>query len=115
MSERAPMTDLPLFAPDRAPEPVPAVHTAAELEHAAFFDRVRRILGNMYGGTDRAISTDEAWKVMELYGIKLPAGASPNLLGTLFSGWKRARATDKVIRSKRFGAGGNMLRTWLIV
>lgn len=114
MSERAPLDALPLFAAMRAPDPVPAVHDAAELEHAAFLNRVRRILVGMYAGRGQAISTDEAWNAMDRYGVKLPAGASPNLMGSLFSGWSRARATGHVVRSKREGAHGNWIRTWVI-
>lgn len=112
MSERAPLSELPLFAP-AVPAVVTAVHDRAEAAHAEFLGRVRRILLGMYAGSGTAISTDEAWSAMERYGIKLPEGASPNVLGSLFSGWERARAVGWT-RSKRLGANGNLLRTWVV-
>lgn len=107
------MTELPLFAAP-VPDAVKAVHDHAETEHAAFLNRVRRILAGMYGGRPEPISADEAWDAMDRYRIALPAGASPNLMGSLFSGWPRARATGLTTRSKRRGANGNLLMLWLI-
>lgn len=113
MSMTGPGTSgLPLFAPP-APDPVQAVHDAAEAEHAEFLDRVRKLLLGLFGGTELVISTDEAWHWMERYGVKLPEGASPNVLGTLFSGWNRAEPVSWT-RSKREGSHGNLLRTWRI-
>lgn len=111
MSERAPLTELPLFA---APAPVKAVHDRAETEHAAFLTRVRLLLAGIYARRGIAICADQVHEVMEKYRIKLPAGASPNLLGSMFSGWPRARATGQHTRSKRPGANGNLLMTWVI-
>lgn len=108
-----PLSMLPLFA-DPAPAPVRAVHDAAEAEHAAFLDRVRRLLAGHYAGSGIEVTTDHAHDLMDRYGIKPPAGASPNLLGTLFSGWDRARSTGRMVRSKRRGANGNVLICWKI-
>lgn len=114
MSERAPLSDLPLFAPAAVTDTaVRAVHDHAEDRHAEFLDRVRRILAGMYAGSETAISTDEAWSAMERYGIRIPEGCSPNVLGSLFSGWDRAQPIGWT-RSKRPGANANLLRTWVI-
>lgn len=108
-----PLDLLPLFA-GTAPESVEIVHDAAELEHAAFFERVRRLVAGHYAGSGRAISMDEVHEIMEKFGIKLPAGASPNVLGSMLSGWSRARRAPEMIRSKRLGSKGNVLMTWTI-
>lgn len=112
MSERAPLTELPLFAP--VPELVKAVHDSAETEHGAFLERVRRLVAGHWAPSGRPISMDEVHEIMDRYRITLPAGASPNILGTLLSGWSRARATGQMIRSKRLGSNGNLIRTWIL-
>lgn len=104
---------LPLFAPPANSPAVQAVHDRAEDTHADFLDRVRRTLAGMYGGSGTAVSTDEAWSAMERYGIRIPDGCSPNVLGSLFSGWSRAKPVGWT-RSKRPGANANLLRTWTI-
>lgn len=113
MSERAPLSELPLFAPPVESAAVQAVHDRAEDTHAEFLDRVRRILAGMYASGGYVISTDEAWAAMERYGIRIPEGCSPNVLGSLFSGWERATPVGWT-RSKRPGANANLLRTWEI-
>lgn len=103
---------LDLFAPPATPE-VREIHERLEAAHAAFLGRVRGVLAGMYGGSGIAISTDDAWRCMEGYGIKLPADASPNLMGSLFSAWSRAKPIGWT-RSKREGSHGNLLRLWEI-
>src|SRR5262245_26050202 len=104
MSELAPITELPLFAPPRQERvEVADVHAAAEREHAAFFERLRARVAAMFAGTGMAISTDEVRTIMDRDGIEFPAGASPSVMGTFFSGWSRAHGTGQLIRSRRKG------------
>lgn len=104
--------DLPLFA-----EPVPAFvrHIQGQNEdaHDKFLTRLRERLAFEYAGTGTEISTDHAWATMTRWGISLPEGASPNCLGSLFSGWSRATPKGWT-RSKRDGAHANLLRQWQI-
>lgn len=119
MSERAPITELPLFA---APDPervvVSKVHAAAEREHAVFFDRLRRLAFSHFKGME--ICSDQIRWLMERYAIDIPAGSSPNIMGTFFSGWDRAEAVmltehvQKTTPSKRRGSHGNLLKCWRI-
>lgn len=108
-----PLDMLPLFA-EPTPPAVKAVHDAAELEHAAFFDRVRRLVAGHYAGSGIRISMDDVHRILDRYGIKLPAGASPNIWGSFFAGWSRAKSTGTFVRSKRDGSNGNLIAEWLV-
>lgn len=112
MNKPARMSDLPLFAPPAPPE-VQAIHGRLEDSHARFLDRLRAIVAGCFAGSGIEISTDNAWELMAKYRVKLPEGASPNLMGSLFSGWERATAVGWK-RSKRDGAHGNLIRTWVV-
>lgn len=113
MSEHVPLNTLPLFAaPEPAPAPVRAQLDRFEREESDFLMRVRRLLLGHYRGSE--CDADKAHRVMERYGVTVPAGCSPNVMGTLFSGWDRARDSGRMIRSKRPGAGGNLIKVWLI-
>lgn len=119
MSELAPITELPLFAPP-APERVKLsdVHAAAEREHAAFFERLRDLVGKLFAG--REITSDQVRWTMDRYVIDFPPGASPNVMGTFFSGWDRAvpvMVNDQVQLtrpSQRKASHGNPLKVWRI-
>ena len=111
MSERVPTETLPLFAP-RAPEPVPTIHTNFEALQSEFLDKLRRLLELRYADGP-PISTDDVWERMEEWGITIPEGVSYNVMGTLFSGWDRARP-HTWLRSKRKNAHGNLIRSWYI-
>lgn len=103
------ITQSDLFAP---PE-VEAIHDEMERRNGEFLERVRRLVAGHHAGTGEAISTDEVWRIMDRYGIAVPDGCSPNVLGGLFSHWSRARAKGWT-RSTRAGAHGNLLRTWIV-
>lgn len=88
------------------------VHDRFEQAEAPFLERVRRLIAGHYAGSE--CSADDAHRIMVRYGVTIPAGCSPNVMGTLFSGWDRARDTGRMIRSKRDGAGGNLIKVWLV-
>lgn len=102
---------LPLFG-QPAPEPVRATHAAFEDREASFLERVRRLVLGHYKGSE--CTADDAHRIMTRYQVEIPAGCSPNVMGTLFSGWDRASDTGRMIRSKRDGAGGNLIKVWRI-
>lgn len=83
-----------------------------EARNAAFLRHLRACVAFHWIG--RTVTTDEVWQTMEANGLEIPAGASPNLLGSFFAGWDRATATGEVRRSSRKGAHGNLLRCWVI-
>lgn len=121
MSAHVRLDTLPLFAPPPVSEPrVATAHDRAEVEHVAFLNRVRKILEGMFSGTDIRVTTDDVWEAMDRYGIHLPLGASPNLLGSFFSGWGRAQPVvddegkQRLQASARRGANGNLLRVWKV-
>ena len=108
------LTGLPLFAPPASEHPaVKAVHDRHRSEHADWLARLRQVFARLYGGTRLPVSTDEVWLTMRRNGIELPAGASPNILGSFFSGWERAPPVGWT-RSRRAGAHANLIRTWQI-
>jgi hypothetical protein len=62
------------------------------------------------------VTADDARRIMETRpGFALPAGASPNLLGSLFRapGWERSRHRDH--QSSTTGSHGNDLFSWRYV
>lgn len=102
---------LPLFA-EPAPEPVRRKLEAFEVREASFLDRVRSLVLGHYKGSE--CTADDAHRIMTRYQVEVPTGCSPNVMGTLFSGWSRATNTGRTIRSKRPGAGGNIIAVWRI-
>lgn len=115
MSQVGPgVAGLPLFAPEPPAPSDAGPRDHAEAEHQRFLERVRRLFAGHYAGSRITVTTDDVWRIMERYRIELPAGASPNILGTFFSGWDRARSTGHMVRSKRSGANGNALVQWTI-
>lgn len=102
---------LPLFD-EPAPPAVQAVHAELETREASFLERVRRLVLGHYRGSE--CTADDAHRIMARYQIGVPAGRSPNVMGTLFSGWDRAHDTGRMIQSRRDGAGGNLIKVWRI-
>jgi hypothetical protein len=117
MSQIGPGTmGLPLFEP--TPPPVQAKLRSLEELHAEWMNTLRALVLMKHGG--REVTMDDVHDCMDAAGSKLPAGASPNILGGFFSGWAHARpaclsdGTPKWTRSKRAGANGNLLRVWKV-
>ena len=123
MSQVGPgVAGLPLFGAVEE-RPAKPVHDRHQEEHAVFFERVRGLVAGRYGGHGIRVTTDEVWDTMERYGVKLPPGASPNILGSFFSAWDMAEPVEDLIdgerrqrmqKSKRRGANGNLLRVWTV-
>lgn len=115
MSQTGPgVAGLPLFAPAALAPADAGPRDAAEERHAAFLERVRHLVAGHYAGTGITVTADDVHRIMDQYRIGLPEGASPNCLGTFFSGWNRARSTGHMVRSKRAGSNGNPLLQWII-
>lgn len=89
------------------------IHDQLEETNAEWMSRVRA--GFAFHFVGQGVSTDDLWAFMDANDNELPPGASPNLLGSFFRGWDRARPTGQMIRSKRRGAHSNVLATWRIV
>lgn len=113
------VSGLPLFdEPKVVARKIDAVLEVEERENAAFLNRVRHLVAGHFKGQD--ITTDQVWWVMGRYGIEIPAGKSPKILGTFFRGWSRAsmvldsEGKQRKRPSKRQGANGNDLGVWLI-
>lgn len=86
------------------------IHESMEESNADWLARVRN--GFAFHHAGREVTTDDVWTYLDAHDIALPADSSPNLLGSFFSGWDRARAADRFVRSKRKGANANLLRCW---
>ena len=117
-----------LFAP-RAPEP--DVRAGADVlgrmaeERREWLDRMRaelvrvyRVRVDAFGEHDLRcyVTADDARRIMETRpGFALPAGASPNILGSLFRapGWERSRHRDH--QSSAVNGHGNPLYLWRYV
>jgi hypothetical protein len=122
MSEHAPIGELPLFAqpasPTKGKRKSHAAGAAAASGHDEFLARLREAVAFYYGGTGLQITTDEVWLTMKRKKINLPAGASPNILGSFFKGWDRAvpvmgtNGQQRVTMSQR--VIGNFLRMWIV-
>lgn len=87
------------------------IHERMEETNAEWMKRVRNGFAFHFAG--REVTTDDLWGYMEANDLRSPA--SPNLLGSFFSGWDRAKPTSQFARSNRKGAHGNLLRKWRIV
>lgn len=119
MSATGPGTaGLPLFAATDTREEIKRVRVQAEVKHAEFFSRLRHLVGQMFAGQD--ITSDQVRWVMDRYGLGIPAGASPNIMGTFFTGWDRAEPVmglegkQRTRVTTRKEGRGNDLKVWLI-
>lgn len=88
------------------------IHASMEESNAEWLARVRNGFAFHFSG--RTVTADDLWSYLDAHDIALPADSSPNLLGSFFSGWDRAKGTGDFIRSKRPEAHANLLRKWEI-
>lgn len=121
MSERAPMSALPLFAAPAPAAPLEQVREGAEVVHRRYLAKLRAALRREAERTGVPMCADDAHRLMRTTpGLSMPAGMNPNALGTLFRGDRDENGharwqMEGYTKSTRAGANDNALRLWRLI